>query len=195
VNVFVQTLTRILIVTVALGGAGLAQNLHVGVRTGGAVSFPGVTAFLLGVQLEARALIGDEFGVRLDLGLNSGIGFLAVTRPIPDAFGPLYLGLGVGYAFDPVSKALDGRVLVGYEWLLTPELRVLVEGLVRVPFDGSGPRLEVSVGLNLQLTGVPPPVPTPDPNAPNTNPNQPGPNQPGPNQPGPNQPSPTPPQG
>jgi hypothetical protein len=188
VNALARTLSRILIVIVVLGGSGLAQNLHVGVRTGGAVSFPGVTAFLLGVQLEARALIGDEFGARLDLGLNSGIGFLAVTRPIPDAFGPLYLGLGLGYAFDPVSRALDARVLVGYEWLLTPELRVLVEALARFPFNGSGPRLEVSVGLNLQLTGVPPPVPTPDPNAPNINP-------PNPNQPGPNQPGPTPPQG
>ncbi len=192
-NVFAQRLARILIVIVALGGAGLAQNLHVGVRMGGAVAFPGVTAFLLGAQLEARALIGDEFGVRLDLGLNSGIGFLGVTRPIPDAFGPLYLGLGFGYAFDPVSRVFDARVLVGYEWLLTPELRVLIEALARFPFNGSGPRLEVSVGLNVQLTGVPPPIPTPDPNAPNPNP--PNPNQPGPNQPGPYQPGPTPPQG
>lgn len=182
-----------LIVLIALGGSSLAQNLHVGLRTGGVVSFPGVTAFLLGAQLEARALIGDEFGVRLDLGLNSGIGFLAVTRPLPDAFGPLYLGLGLGYAFDPVSRALDARVLVGYEWLLTPELRVLIEALARFPFNGSGPRLEIAVGLNLQLTGVPPPLPPSDPNAPN--PNQPNPNVPNPNPPGSTPPVPYPPQG
>lgn len=158
-NVWIKTLTRGLIGVLVFGGAGLAQNLHVGVRTGGAVSFPGVTAFLLGAQLEARGLIGDEFGVRFDLGLNSGVGLLAVTRPIPDAFGPLYLGLGVGYAFDPVSHALDARALIGYEWLILPELRVLIEGLVRFPLDGSGAKLELSVGLNLQLTGVSPPAP------------------------------------
>ncbi len=171
-NVWSKTLARGLIGLLVLGGSSAAQNLHVGVRTGGAVSFPGVTAFLLGAQLEARGLIGDEFGVRLDLGLNSGIGLLAVTRPLPDAFGPLYLGLGVGYAFDPVSRALDARVLVGYEWSILPELRVLLEGMTRFPLDGSGARLEISVGLNLQLTGLPEPAPTPAP-APPTDPNQP----------------------
>ena len=171
-NAWIRSLSRGFLVLFVLGGSSLAQNLHVGVRTGGAVSFPGATALLLGAQLEARGLIGDEFGVRLDLGLNSGIGLLAVTRPLPDAFGPLYLGLGFGYAFDPVSRAVDARVLVGYEWFLLPELRVLLEAMTRFPLDGSGARLEVSVGLNLQLTGVPEPAPMPAP-APPSDPNQP----------------------
>lgn len=186
-NVFFRFLVRILIVLMAFGGSSLAQNLHLGLRTGGVVSFPGVTALLLGAQLEVRALIGDEFGLRFDLGLNSGVGLLAVTRPLPDQFGPLYIGLGLGYAFDPNSRAMDTRVLIGYEWLILPEWRVLIEALTRFPFDGSGARLEISVGLNLQLTGAPPATPpTPATNPPSTP-------SPGPNPP--NQPRPTPPQG
>jgi hypothetical protein len=129
-----------------------AEAFHIGLRVGPVVSFPGQTRLLLGVQGEWRELLG-EFGLRLDVGLNAGMALFAVYRPVPDAFGPLYLGLGLGYAFDPVNTALDMRLLVGYEWLLLPELRVLIEANARFPLNGGAARLELGVGLNLQLSG------------------------------------------
>lgn len=129
-----------------------AEAFHVGLRVGPALSFPGQTGLLLGVQGEWRELLG-EFGLRLDVGLNTGMSVFAVYRPVPDAFGPLYLGLGLGYAFDPVNTSLDTRLLVGYEWLLLPELRVLIEANARFPLNGGAAHLELGVGLNLQLSG------------------------------------------
>lgn len=166
--------TRGLVVLLALitfGSSVRAEAFHIGLRTGAALAFPGGTGLILGAQIEWRELIG-EFGVRLDVGFNTGIAAFAVYRPIPDAFGPLYLGLGFGYAFDPVFPAIDTRLLVGYEWLLTPELRVLIEANARFPLDGSPARLEIGVGLNLQLTGDLPQLAPPNapPNAPPRNP-------------------------
>ncbi len=148
-----------------------AQAFHIGLRVGPVVSFPGQTGLLLGVQGEWRELLCD-FGLRLDAGLNSGLALFAVHRPAPDAFGPLYLGLGLGYAFNPANTALDTRLLVGYEWLLLPELRVLVEANARFPLNGGDARLELGVGLNLQLSGPLPQLVSPGntPTNPPTNP-------------------------
>jgi hypothetical protein len=72
--------------------------------------------------------------------------------------------------------SLDTRLLVGYEWLLSPELRVLIEANVRFPLNGGAARLELGVGLNLQLSGplpqLAPPANTPA-NPPGSPPQQP----------------------
>lgn len=146
-----------ILAALVLGGVTSAQSLHVGVRLGGAIAFPGVTGLVAGAQVEGRGLGLDWLSARLSAALASGIGLDLIARLDGGAPGPAYFGIGLGVPVAGPSTGLEARLVAGYHWPLTPGLGAFVEAMPRLPLSGGGPRLDLVAGLSLRVLGPPAP--------------------------------------
>lgn len=137
---------RILLITLACGSSALAQQFSFGAQTGLILNFAQPSSYALVLTAEARGLTAGV-GLRGSAGFSDAfeIALDGMYRFDGSDYGNLYIGLGLG-----LSRRVEFRALVGYEWDIGSNLRVCAESVVRVS-TLSDLRLSFALGLVYSL--------------------------------------------
>ena len=133
---------RVLLVTFVCSSSAAAQQFSLGAQAALILNFAQPSSFSALLTAEARGLTAG-LGVRGSAGFSDALE-LAVDgmyRFDGSDYGNLYVGAGLG-----LSRSVEFRALVGYEWDIGSRLRVCAEGVLRIP-TASDPRLSFALGL------------------------------------------------
>ena len=161
-----QSVLLALVLVFAVGSSSQAQIFTAGARAGIPWPVPGQPLFTAGMNLELRGLFGWPaqlgFGVRMGYGFVSGATLDVLYRMDGSAQGPLYFGGGIGFAPLPGISTQGSwalRVVVGYEWTISPEFSASFEGVAYWwdLYGANKPGLELTVGLSYRVWPPPPP--------------------------------------
>jgi len=133
---------RVLLITLACSSGAAAQQFSLGAQSALILNFAQPSSFAAVLTAEAR-------GLTAGVGLRGSVGFSDAFEIALDGmyrfdgsdYGNLYVGLGLG-----LSRSVEFRALVGFEWDIGSRLRVCVESVVRIP-TSSDPRLSFALGL------------------------------------------------
>lgn len=133
---------RVLLITLACSSGASAQQFSLGAQSALILNFAQPSSF-------AGVLIAEARGLTAGVGLRGSVGFSDAFEIALDGmyrfdgsdYGNLYVGLGLG-----LSRSVEFRALVGFEWDIGSRLRVCVESVVRIP-TSSDPRLSFALGL------------------------------------------------
>ena len=133
---------RVLLITLACSSGASAQQFSLGAQSALILNFAQPSSFAGVLTAEAR-------GLTAGVGLRGSVGFSDAFEVALDGmyrfdgsdYGNLYVGLGLG-----LSRSVEFRALVGFEWDIGSRLRVCVESVVRIP-TSSDPRLSFALGL------------------------------------------------
>ena len=133
---------RVFLVTLALPCGAAAQQFSIGAQASLILNFAQPSSFAGLLTAEARGL-RSGFGLRGSAGFGDALE-LAVDgmyRFDGSDYGNLYVGTGLG-----LSRRIEFRALIGYEWDIGSRLRISAEGVLRVP-TSSDLRLSFALGL------------------------------------------------
>lgn len=133
---------RLLLVILMLSSGAAAQQFSFGAQAALILNFAQPSSFAGLLSAEARGLAAG-FGMRGSAGLSDALEIAVdgIYRFDGSDYGKLYVGAGLG-----LSRSVEFRALVGYEWDIGSRLRICAEGVLRVP-TSSDPRLSFGLGL------------------------------------------------
>lgn len=134
---------RVLLVTFAISSSAAAQQFSFGAQAALILNFARPSSLSALLIAEARGLTRG-LGVRGSAGFSDAfeIAVDGVYRFDGSDYGKLYVGVGLG-----LSRSVELRALVGYEWEIGLRLRISAESVLRVPASSGDPRLSFALGL------------------------------------------------